>query len=79
MVTLGRALAHPARIEILRLIGRKKLSVTDVASRLGVQHAVVSYHLAKLYDAGLVTFKKVGRCHYYRRSCDAFLPLMAPL
>lgn len=79
LVLLGRALAHPARVQILRVIGGGKLSVTEVARRLGINHALVSYHLSKLYDARLVKFRKVGRSHLYRRSLDGFRCLMTPV
>jgi DNA-binding transcriptional ArsR family regulator len=49
-----RAMAHPARVRVLSLLTGVAMSATDVASELGIEHAVSSYHLRRLLDAGLI-------------------------
>lgn len=68
VVLVGRALGHPLRVHILSTIGSARMSVKDVARSCSIPHALCSYHLSVLYDARLVTFRRVGRRHVYRRT-----------
>lgn len=55
-VRLG-ALAHPARIAILRELARREACCCkDVVSRLDLAQSTVSQHLKVLVEAGLVRF-----------------------
>ena len=49
-----RALAHPLRMRILTLLTGSAMSAAEVARELGGTQANVSYHLRKLFDAGLL-------------------------
>ncbi|MGX7827818.1 ArsR/SmtB family transcription factor [Actinokineospora sp. 24-640] len=49
-----RALAHPLRMRILTLLTGAAMSAAEVAREVGGTQANVSYHLRKLFDAGLV-------------------------
>ncbi|GGS34346.1 ArsR/SmtB family transcription factor [Actinokineospora fastidiosa] len=49
-----RALAHPLRVRILTLLTDSAMSAAEVARELGGTQANVSYHLRKLFDAGLL-------------------------
>ncbi|MGW5051839.1 ArsR/SmtB family transcription factor [Actinokineospora sp. NPDC004072] len=49
-----RALAHPLRMRILTLLSGSAMSAAEVARELGGTQANVSYHLRKLFDAGLL-------------------------
>src|SRR3954451_18350906 len=50
-----KALAHPLRVQILRLLEvREQLSVTGLATELGETTGAVSYHLRQLARHGLV-------------------------
>ena len=61
-----RAINHPARLEILKLIDEKKqLKVTDIYTALHLQQAVASQHLAVLRRAGFVSTKKESKFVYY--------------
>jgi DNA-binding transcriptional ArsR family regulator len=57
-----RALCEPARIELLKLLTLQGRSdVGSLAAHLPQDRSVVSRHLARLYDAGLVRREKIGR------------------
>ena len=50
-----RALAHPVRLQILRLITERPLSAGELARELGIASASASYHIRQLADSGLAT------------------------
>ena len=52
------ALAHPARLEILRqLASRDACCVKDVVARVGLAQSTVSQHIKILVEAGLVSYR----------------------
>ena len=52
---LAKALGHPARVRILRLLAEKNACVCgDIVDEVGLAQSTVSQHLAVLKDAGLI-------------------------
>jgi DNA-binding transcriptional ArsR family regulator len=49
-----RAMAHPARLQILSLLTSAPLTAAEVARELGLTHANASYHLRNLLAGGLI-------------------------
>ena len=67
---LAKALAHPLRIEILRHLGDRTASPSEIASEIGAPLTNVSYHVRKLRALGLIklvrkTPKRGVIEHYY--------------
>ncbi len=61
------ALAHESRLAIFRLLvqaGTEGLPVGVIGTRLDLAPATLSFHLATLRRAGLVTTRRVGRTLY---------------
>ena len=55
LAALAKALGHPARVKILRLLARKDACVCgDIVDELPLAQSTVSQHLKVLKDAGLV-------------------------
>ncbi|MGH7741690.1 MAG: ArsR/SmtB family transcription factor [Candidatus Eiseniibacteriota bacterium] len=55
LATLARALGHPARVAILRLLGTRGECVCgSIVDRIPLAQATVSQHLKVLKDAGLI-------------------------
>ena len=55
LAALARALGHPARVRILRLLTRRQVCVCgDVVADLGLAQSTVSQHLKVLKDVGLI-------------------------
>lgn len=55
LATLAKALAHPARVRILRVLDARRTCVTgDVVVELGLAQSTVSEHLRILREAGLI-------------------------
>ena len=55
LASLARALGHPARVKILRLLSRRESCVCgEIVDELPLAQSTVSQHLKKLKDAGLI-------------------------
>jgi rhodanese-related sulfurtransferase/biotin operon repressor len=63
---IGKALASPARLELLDLVGQSERSVEDLALEAGLSVANTSQHLQVLRQAGLVEVHREGKFSYYR-------------
>lgn len=67
---LAKALAHPLRLEILRHLGDRTASPSEIAEEIGAPLTNVSYHVRKLRSLGLIklvrkTPKRGVVEHYY--------------
>ncbi|MCX6268130.1 MAG: metalloregulator ArsR/SmtB family transcription factor [Bacteroidetes bacterium] len=61
-----RAMAHPMRIAIIELLTEnKKLTVTEIYDRLGIEQASASHHLNILKNKGLLESKRDGKMILY--------------
>jgi ArsR family transcriptional regulator len=55
LATLAKAVGHPARVQILRLLVRREACICgDIVDELPLAQSTVSQHLKVLKDAGLV-------------------------
>jgi ArsR family transcriptional regulator len=55
LATLARALGHPARVQIVRLLVRRDACICgDIVDELPLAQSTVSQHLKVLKDAGLI-------------------------
>ncbi|MDY7566364.1 helix-turn-helix transcriptional regulator [Pseudomonas sp. RTC3] len=79
-----KALAHPVRREILAWLKDPHacfpnqdhsldngVCAGQIDQRAGLSQSTVSAHLAVLQRAGLITNKKVGQWHFFKRNEDA--------
>ena len=56
LALLAKALGHPARVQILRLLVRREACICgDIVEELPLAQSTVSQHLKVLKDAGLIT------------------------
>jgi DNA-binding transcriptional ArsR family regulator len=61
-----RAMAHPMRIAIVDLLTvNKRLTVTEIYERLGIEQASASHHLNILKNKGLLESKREGKMIFY--------------
>jgi ArsR family transcriptional regulator, arsenate/arsenite/antimonite-responsive transcriptional repressor len=61
MSNFAKALSHPARIEILKLLSLKKTCVCgSIVSELPLSQATISQHLKELKNAGLIVGEVEG-------------------
>ncbi|GIF22956.1 DNA-binding transcriptional ArsR family regulator [Actinoplanes tereljensis] len=74
---LLRALAHPARREILRRCWDGPVSAGALADGLGLAPASVSEHLKVLRKTGLAVLTREGTFRWYRADPDRVAALTA--
>jgi ArsR family transcriptional regulator len=61
LAKLAKALGHPARVRILRMLSRKQSSVcSQIVGELPLAQSTVSEHLRILKDAGLIRSNQDG-------------------
>lgn len=61
-----RAMAHPMRIAVIDLLTvNKRLTVTEIYERLGIEQASASHHLNILKNKGLLESKREGKMIFY--------------
>ena len=76
-----KALAHPVRRDILNWLKDPKLQFPEqlhnhefgicagqIDQRCGLSQSTVSAHLATLQRAGLISSRKVGQWHFFKRN-----------
>src|SRR5271166_2337729 len=76
------ALAQETRLDLFRLlvtVGPAGLPAGVIAERLGVLPASLSFHLAQLAHAGLITQRRLGRQLIYSAEYGAMNELLAYL
>jgi len=63
-----KAIAHPDRISILKLLGKNEgheFSVNEIGNKLNLSQPEVSRHLSILKNKGVLSFNRVGSNIYY--------------
>lgn len=58
---LCKAFAHPTRLHLIALLGRKQHWASELRSGLGISKANLSQYLAILKAAGIVSTSRIGR------------------
>ena len=71
-----KALADPARREILLMLRGGRMAAGDIASRFDMTGATVSYHLGQLKKARLIFETKEKNFIYYTLNTSVFEELM---
>ena len=61
-----RAIAHPGRRTMLRLVWDAERPASELAEAAGLSRSAASQHLRQLRDAGLVTARVAGNRRLYR-------------
>ena len=61
-----KALANRQRMEIIKLISKKPMTVLDISDNLKITFKTTSFHLLKLEREGLVKNEKIGKFVYYK-------------
>ncbi len=71
-----KALSVPVRREILNLLKAGPMSAGDISSRFDMTGATVSYHLAQLKKADLVTERREKNFIFYQLNISVFEEIM---
>jgi ArsR family transcriptional regulator len=75
----AKALAEPLRIQILDVLRRSETQVCqcELLPLFEIPQSLLSHHMRKLVDAGLVEVERRHKWAYYSVSTDAFQELTA--
>lgn len=77
LVTIFKALSDETRLRILKLLEHGELCVCDIVAAFDTIQPRVSFHLAALKAAGLVTDRREGKwMHYKIDDSDLFKRLL---
>lgn len=72
---VGKAMGHPARLELLDLLGQGECSVEPLAAAAGLRLSTASAHLQTLRRAGLVETRREGTRVLYSPAGDDVVAL----
>ncbi|WP_088034737.1 ArsR/SmtB family transcription factor [Evansella clarkii] len=61
-----QAIADPTRREVLRLLARNELAISEITSHFPISRTAIAKHLHILSEANLVSGKKAGREKIYQ-------------
>jgi DNA-binding transcriptional ArsR family regulator len=78
LAAVAKALAHPARIRILRLLARQSECMgAELFGDLPLAQSTISQHLSVLSDAGIVSSHSAGRGSVYCLAPDVIRSFVA--
>jgi len=80
--TVGRrfhALADGTRLKIIDRLRDGEECVCNLTGPLGMRQSLLSFHLRKLKDAGIISDRKEGRWVYYALNLDVLDEMLAAL
>jgi ArsR family transcriptional regulator len=67
------------RLRILQILSRRESCVCELIEQIGLTQPLVSYHLRRLREAGLVRTRRKAQWVYYSIEPRAWRTLVAPL
>lgn len=74
-----QAIGEETRLSLLQLLSEGEHCVCDLQAELGAGQSLLSFHLKKLKDAGLITDRREGRWIYYRLIPESIAAMRAGL
>ena len=74
-----RFLGDPTRLRILALMTRSEVCVCDLTEQLGLSQPLISYHLGKLRNAGMVHSRRDRHWVYYSLDPEKWDSSLAPI
>ena len=79
VAAIGKAIAEPLRVRILDVLRRSDAEVCqcELIALLEIKQSLLSHHMKKLVDAGLVTVERRHRWAYYSAAPDTARELTA--
>jgi ArsR family transcriptional regulator len=79
LAAVAKALGEPLRVQIVDVLHRSDEAVCqcELSALFDIKQSLLSHHMRKLTDAGLVTVERRHRWAYYSISTDALKELTA--
>ncbi|MCV9885615.1 ArsR/SmtB family transcription factor [Metabacillus halosaccharovorans] len=70
-----QAIADPTRREVLRLLAKRNLPITEITAHFPISRTAITKHLTILSESELVSGKKVGREKIYQLHPEPLIEL----
>lgn len=67
------------RLRILQILAQRESCVCELIEQIALPQPLISYHLRRLRDAGLVRTRRKAQWVYYSIDADAWRAMIAPL
>ncbi len=72
-----KAIAHPMRLSIIDMLdNERRMTVTEIYTRLNADQSSVSHHLSILRDKGVLAYERKGKYIYYFLKNTSYLTLI---
>lgn len=74
-----KVIAHPVKLEIIQLLGNnKQMDVSSLCESIGAgcEISMMSHHLAKMRDNGILKSEKIGKQVFYSITDRSLLKLL---
>ena len=71
-----KAFGSRVRLDIIKLLRNKPLSVSEIYKELGSEQSKVSHNLKCLVDCGFVTYNRKGKKKIYSINKSTVLPIL---
>lgn len=72
-----KAIAHPVRLSIMEMLeGDRRMTVTEIYTRLNADQSSISHHLSILRDKGVLSSTRKGKFIYYYLRNQSYLSLI---
>lgn len=85
LADLLKCIAHPVKLDIIKLLSaQERLTVSEIQSLLGCncEQSMLSHHLIKMKDRGVLSSLKNGKFIYYKlenKKINGLIDLIAQL
>lgn len=61
-----KTIAHPVRLSVIEILDeRDTMTVSELQDHLGIEQSLLSHHLTKMKDRGILTGKREGKNIFY--------------
>ena len=74
-----KVVSHPVRLQIIEVLGvHEFLTVSEIKKTIGVavEQSMLSHHLIKMKDTGVLTSRKKGKYNFYSLSSRQILKVL---
>ncbi len=62
-----KVIAHPVRLKILKRLGsQNRANVSEIIEHTGLEQSLISHHLTKMKDKGILISERSGKNVYYK-------------
>lgn len=65
MADILRVIGHPTRLQIIELLEANEASVGDLGNKLSIEQSLLSHHLTKMKDIGILRSRREGKNTFY--------------